>query len=55
MKLPLLRVLRVLFLRPKYDFFPLLLFLFLFLPTLPPTQKRIVAMRKQAKAAQVKP
>lgn len=50
MKLPRLRVL---LLRPKYDFF--VFRLESFLPTLPPTQKRTVEMRKQAKAAQVKP
>jgi hypothetical protein len=50
MKLPRLRVL---LLRPKYDF--LALRLGSFLPTLPPTQNRMVAMRKQAKAPQVKP
>lgn len=53
MKLPRLRVLRVLFLRPKLDF--LVLRLLSFLPTLPPMQKRMVAMKKQANAAQVKP
>lgn len=47
-KLPRLRVLR---LRPKYDF----LAVFLSLPTLPPTQNRIIAMKKQVKLAQVKP
>jgi hypothetical protein len=46
-------LLRVLFLRPKYDF--LTLRLDSFLPTLPPTQKRMVAMKKQANAPQVKP
>jgi hypothetical protein len=49
MKLPRLRVL---FLRPKYDF--LALRLGSFLPTLPPTQKSTVATRKQANAPQVK-
>jgi len=50
MKLPRLRVD---LLRPKYDF--LVLRLGSLLPTLPPTQNRTVAMRKQAKAPQVKP
>lgn len=48
MKLPRLRVLR---LRPKYDFFWEVLSV---LPTLPPMQKKMVQRKKQAQVAQVK-